>query len=150
MTGASSSLGLLADELEFAAEWRESKAAEFPNDQRNASAASLLRRLMVEVRELEGTPLAQLYNEHIRCMPDSLMVRYSEHEVALRDRIGFDHFPENGEELVRQLLEVRAILRQFELPLPPSVAAGALLGPAGRWMAPRGTSGVGASVGTDA
>jgi hypothetical protein len=105
MTGASSSLGFLADELEFAAEWRESKAAEFPNDQRNATAASLLRRLMAEVRELEGTPLAQLYNEHIRCMPDSLMVRYSEHEVALRNRIGFDHFPENGEELVRQLLE---------------------------------------------
>jgi hypothetical protein len=67
---------LIANDLEYAAEWRQQKSVEFPHDaDRNLAAAETLERIAAEFRKLEGS------QSHWRLQ--TLSDRYGEHYVEV-------------------------------------------------------------------
>ena len=100
-------LDLEAQELESTAEWRRSKAEQYPNDRRNSQASDLLDRLASEVRALDGTALQKRLNKKAeKC---SNKVRYdwtvfSEKSSDYRRQIGFWEFPDGKDYLAALLL----------------------------------------------
>jgi hypothetical protein len=119
----------LANALEKTAGWRDSKAAEFPNDLRNARSAGALRQAAYYLRSVDGSAavqrVAELVHDCTASDIDLVGPNYSksfpgsESERAAA-RYFFDHFAgaadaESHEELVADLY--RAILRDVrELP----------------------------------
>jgi hypothetical protein len=107
-----------ADALESTAEWRRRKAEEYPEDDRNGRAAKALAKLAVEVRRLVGTPLGQEFEalqEKVYTAEWRGSDRLMEDENRHLSRIGFDSFPDTGEEYLRARMEIYAeALREAE------------------------------------
>jgi len=107
-----------ADALESTAEWRRQKAEEYPEDDRNEAAAEMLAKLAVEVRRLVGTPIGQEFTalqEKAYAAEWRGFDRLIEDENRHRSRVGFDSFPDSGEEYVRARMEIYAkALREAE------------------------------------
>ena len=100
-----------ADALESTAEWRRRKAEEYPEDDRNGRAAKALAELAVEVRRLVGTPLGQEFEalqEKVYTAEWRGSDRLMEDENRHLSRVGFDSFPDTGEEYVRARMEIYA------------------------------------------
>src|SRR5271166_6397578 len=98
----------IAVELESTSFWRDQKAAEFPDEERNEGASQLLQRLAHEVRAMAGSDLAvelQKANEKLRDVSADFNELITE-EGQYRSRIGFDHFPSNGSEYLEHLLDL--------------------------------------------
>lgn len=119
----------LANALEKTAGWRDSKAAEFPNDLRNARSAGALRTAAYYLRSVDGSAAVQRVAELVHdCTASDIDLVGPNYSKALPGseseraaaRYFFDHFAgapdaESHEELVADLY--RAILRDVrELP----------------------------------
>jgi hypothetical protein len=92
---------LIADDVEFAAEWRELKADEYPHDaRRNLEAAARLTRIAADLKELEGSEMHwRLANA---CARDH--TRFSETLLELTRAVGFRSSAKTGAEFVIELL----------------------------------------------
>ncbi|ODT47077.1 hypothetical protein [Devosia sp. 63-57] len=92
-------LGVFEMNLERAAMFRYQKAEEYPEDGRNLEAANLLDRLAKEFPKLPGkdftVPFA--FAQGVDGLRESEII----HEYL--SRVGFDHFPADAGELVRDL-----------------------------------------------
>ena len=102
----------LAEELESTAAWRRDVAARYPEDERHIEAANRLDRLAAEVRALENSALAtrllELY-ESLDAFDGYLLV---EAESEYRRQIGFWEFPTNGEEYLKDLIDLQKDLHR--------------------------------------
>jgi len=98
--------------LESTAAWRRDVAARYPEDGRHIEAANRLDRLAAEVRALETSALAtrllELY-ESLDADDGYLLV---EAESEYRRQIGFWEFPTNGEEYLKDLIDLQKDLRR--------------------------------------
>jgi hypothetical protein len=99
----------LAEYLEHTAEWRREKAAEYPDDERNAEAATLLQQLCEAC--LDTDPSEQGQNE---ATYERLARNDSDHVPMERfhdylGRIGFDHWPCDVEQLCHGLLHAMGL-----------------------------------------
>src|SRR3712207_5429713 len=95
--------------LDDTAGWRRRKAEEYPEDDRNERAAEALAKLAAEVRKLAGTPLGQEFadlQEKVYAAEWRGSDRLIEDEDRHRSRVGFDSFPDSGEEYVRARMEI--------------------------------------------
>ena len=95
--------------LDDTAGWRRRKAEEYPEDDRNERAAEALAKLAAEVRKLAGTPLGQQFadlQEKVYAAEWRGSDRLIEDEDRHRSRVGFDSFPDTGEEYVRARMEI--------------------------------------------
>jgi hypothetical protein len=96
-----------AVELERAADWRIKKLGENPADADSAAAAELLQKLAEDVRRLRGAPAYMEYLAILNWLGEfDVMEDFAERAFAYRLRIGADHFPENGEQYLRALIEL--------------------------------------------
>src|SRR3954465_199738 len=111
-----SMIGLLALNLECTSEWRRKKAEQYPDDNRNLAAAEKLSELASQVRQLKGSPLhLEFDNFHRQLLDDAdndLLSSYCERENHYISRIGFDNFPDSGEECIRDLMHLAEEARQ--------------------------------------
>jgi hypothetical protein len=111
-----SMIGLLALNLECTSEWRRKKAEQYPDDNRNLAAAEKLSELASQVRQLKGSPLHLEFDNFQRQLLDEadndLLSSYCERENHYISRIGFDSFPDNGEECIRDLMHLAEEARQ--------------------------------------
>src|SRR5215475_7776344 len=102
----------LAEELESTAAWRRDVAARYPEDERHIKAANRLDRLAVEVRALENSALAtrllELY-ESLDAVDGYLL---AEATSEYRRQIGFWEFPINGEEYLKDLIDLQRNLHR--------------------------------------
>lgn len=91
----------LKEELERQAEWRREKVAEYPDDGRNADAATLLDRLAKSVERIDPVVVDTFY---------SLFDDGSDSELWLEwlRQVGFHQWPESAEELCRAFIADRA------------------------------------------
>jgi len=98
----------LVEELDFTAQWRRDKAAQYPKDTRNTEAAELLERLAIEVGKLSKSFLVR----RLEKIDDELVAidgwdfRLSEDLSDYRRSIGFHRFPESGEKYLSDLIEI--------------------------------------------
>lgn len=89
--------------LEGSADWRRRKAEEYPEDaQRNLEAAQLLEWLAVEVGALEGSEIHRRLGAAVDKCDD--LSRFSEEWSDYVRRIGFSTFPDNGQQLLNDML----------------------------------------------
>ena len=109
-------IGLLALNLECTSDWRRKKAEQYPNDNRNLAATEKLSELASQVRQLKGSPLhLEFDNFHHQLLDkadNDLLSSYCERENHYISRIGFDNFPDSGEECVRDLMHLAEEARQ--------------------------------------
>jgi hypothetical protein len=99
---------LIADDIEYAAEWRRDKAEEFPADAlRNLKAAAKLDRIGADVRRLDGSQWHWWLAGTCRRDPN----RYGEILAALIRAVGFRSAAANGEQF---LIEFRFLLASSE------------------------------------
>jgi hypothetical protein len=93
-------------------------AEEHPENERNEAAAEMLAKLAVEVRRLVGAPLGQEFEalqEKVYTAEWRGSDRLMEDENRHLSRIGFDSFPDTGEEYLRARMEIYAeALREAE------------------------------------
>jgi hypothetical protein len=95
------------EQLERAAEWRLRKVDADPSDEKSAVAAKHLERLAKDVRRLRGSPLFQEYLAICNWLGESDGITdFMERANDYRSRIGFDHWPENGETYLRALVDL--------------------------------------------
>lgn len=82
------------------AEWRVSKASEFPDDDRNAAAATIFRRL---AESAAGVPaeLIMAAEELVEDAPDA-----DQWNQMLRE-VGFHRFPDNAEQFLNDFIASR-------------------------------------------
>ena len=95
---------VMSDQLESSAEWRRGKAVEYPEDaKRNLEAASLLERLAVGVRKLEGSDI------HARisalCEDDDVSYTLTEEYSQLMKEVGFHWFSDDPREFLGELIK---------------------------------------------
>src|SRR3954452_1179097 len=111
-----SMIGLLALNLECTSDWRRKKAEQYPDDNRNLAAAEELSELASQVRRLKGSPLHLEFDNFHRQLLDEadndLLSSYCERENHYISRIGFDNFPDSGEECIRDLIDLGEEVRQ--------------------------------------
>ena len=94
-------------DLERAADWRIRKLGKNPSDRENAAAAKLLQRLADDVRGLPGSPAYVEYLAILNWLGEfDVMEDFAERATEYRARIGVDHFPQNGDEYLRALIEL--------------------------------------------
>ncbi len=90
---------LITFDVEQTAEWRRSKAAEFPNDQRNTEAAIILERLASEIAAIEGSGLhkrlSQLAEDETFSTTLSTFLRL----------VGFRLFPNSAKDFIDELID---------------------------------------------
>src|SRR6476659_30174 len=89
-------------DFEQTADWRRSKAAEYPEDSRNLEAAALLDKLAASV-ETVAPALLDAYGS----LRDDYMD--SEQHSEMFRQIGFDSWPETAEDFVRACIADRAM-----------------------------------------
>ena len=89
-------------DFEQTADWRRSKAAEFPGDSRNLEAAALLDKLAASV-ETVTRDLRDAYG----CLRDDYMD--SEQHSEMFRQIGFHSWPETAEDFVKACIADRAM-----------------------------------------
>lgn len=108
-------LGREAMELEDTARWRSEKAAEYPDDSRNADAETLLLKLADQLRGITGSAKStsfELFHDDLFCddNEDEDKINSSNEVVRLwseyRSRVGFRNFPESAEEYLDDLMEL--------------------------------------------
>ena len=93
-------------ELERAADWRIRKLGENPDDRESAEAARLLQKLADEVRTLANCPAYKEYQAICGWLDEfDGMAELSEYAHDYRLRIGVDHFPADGEEYLRVMID---------------------------------------------
>ena len=103
----------LLNDLEGTAHWRRGLVEQFPQDNRNETAAKLLEQLSTDLRSAPNLPIA----DEIADIEERLLElsggnkRYDLSELStecgeLRRRIGFSLFPRDGNEYLRDLLEI--------------------------------------------
>lgn len=93
---------LLITAIEYGADWRDQKSAEFPADARNLTAANRLRRLASEVKALGGEhPLVTTYCAVRESSDDPAM---SEVESGCIRDVGFRAFPDCAEQFLSNLV----------------------------------------------
>lgn len=91
---------LLADVFTEQAEWRDEKAAEFPDDERNAEAAAHLRMLAKSAEAVPAELLKQA-EEFSRDAPDSEVWN------EMLSSIGFSSWPEDATEFMQAYVDSR-------------------------------------------
>ena len=107
----SETIELVVLDLEGTAEWRRRVQEDYPNDNRNASAAALLERLATEITsspdlvarlsEIESELISQ--SEKNRSYDLSTVV---EECNDYRRRIGFTESPSSGKEYLKRLIDI--------------------------------------------
>ena len=96
-----------AEQLERAAEWRLRQVDENPADERSAAAARQLEKLAADVRGLRGSPLFREYSAICNWLGESdAIADFMELANDYRARIGFNHWPEDGEACLRALINL--------------------------------------------
>jgi hypothetical protein len=96
-------LEILADQIESTAEWRERKAVEYPDDERNREAAEILRALAASVRALpDDDPVVVAY-EGLGENEDEIF-SLVEMENEMLKRIGFHDWTDDGREFIATLV----------------------------------------------
>ncbi|NGN40140.1 hypothetical protein G6N74_03600 [Mesorhizobium sp. CGMCC 1.15528] len=90
----------LAELFTEQAEWRESKAEAFPNDDRNLDAAKLLRHL-ADTAQIVPPGVIKAAEELYEDAPDV----ETWHEMI--KQIGFHRFPDNAEKFLRDYIAAR-------------------------------------------
>jgi hypothetical protein len=90
---------LIADHVEYAADWRSLKAAEFPDDaDRNLEAADRLYRIAADLKTLEGSH----WHWRVQALCSANCERYSETLSGLI-RAGFRSSSKTGLEFLEEL-----------------------------------------------
>lgn len=89
-------------DFEQTADWRRSKAAEYPEDSRNLEAAALLDKLAASV-EIVAPALLDAYGS----LRDNYMD--SEQHSEMFRQIGFHSWPETAEDFVKACIADRAM-----------------------------------------
>lgn len=74
--------------IDCTAEWRRSKAEEFPEDTRNLEAAELLEELATDLRKLEGSDLHRQI-DRITDLDDDALFKWCEQSSEYQRQIGF-------------------------------------------------------------
>lgn len=100
--------GFIAEALGETAEWRDLKAAEFPDDERNSKAAGICRRLADEflAGNYDSDLIARyqnIINASIAAEDDGLH-QLSEAEDELKRNIGFHFWPDYPDEYLRSVI----------------------------------------------
>jgi hypothetical protein len=91
---------LIADDLEYGAEWRHLKSIEFPHDaNRNLAAAETLERIAAEFRKLEGSQ----YHWRLQALSDRYGERFVEALNSMIAAVGFRSSAETAEEFLDEL-----------------------------------------------
>ena len=92
---------LTATDVEYAAEWRRQKAAEYPHDaDRNLEAAGTLDRIAAELPKYDGSELHRRVQAVCNRNPD----RFSETLSQLIQAVGFRSSASNAAEFLGELL----------------------------------------------
>jgi hypothetical protein len=79
---------LITDDLEYAAEWRREKAAEYPEDaDRNLQAAQTLDRMAADVKKFQGSQ----WHWRLQGLFDGAPERFSEVLSFWSERLDFGH-----------------------------------------------------------
>ena len=86
--------------LDGTTEWRSRKAAEYPDDNRNAEAAKICEAIAASVDEVDDATLIA-YGKQFKDVDDS-----EAHQQMLAD-IGFRSWPESALEFVRDFITNR-------------------------------------------
>ena len=96
-----------ATDLEQVADWRIKKLGANPSDRQSAAAAKLLQTLADDVRRLPGSPAYVEYLAILNWLGEfDVMDDFAERANEYRARIGVDHFPRNGDDYLRALIEL--------------------------------------------
>jgi hypothetical protein len=112
-------LAMLKDEFLNTAEWRRRKAIEYPDDERNLGAVTLLERLANTVDQVEPSVL----RAYVELWRDDECYGGVETVNALRG-VGFQRAPKSATDFVRELTEkLTAGTISTEIPPPRSQAA---------------------------
>lgn len=93
----------LATTIEWQAEWREQKAAEWPEDYRNQASARALRELAAHVRSL---PVEDPRLVGFDAFADDERVMLGEEAGRWLSRVGFDGRPVDPDASLGQLAEI--------------------------------------------
>ncbi len=98
----------ISEDLGYQAEWRQQKGVEYPDDQRNVDAATLLEKLEKEVRALEdrNDPLVDRVNRVLQQGGSGF--GFVEGLQNYHRQIGFCQFPSSGEEYLNDVIELAA------------------------------------------
>lgn len=95
------------EELERAAEWRMRKVDADPSDDISRHAAVLLQKLADDVRQLQGSAVLREYTAICNWLAESDdIVDFSDMATDYRARIGLDRMPQDGQEYLRDLVEL--------------------------------------------
>lgn len=100
----------IALELSDKADWRRQKAEQYPDDERNLDAAELLDRLAGEVLALEDLPQAETFEDELDAVfldedqdrAREIMRLWSDYRAG----IGFRIFPDNGADVLHEMLRL--------------------------------------------
>jgi hypothetical protein len=87
----------LKEEFERQAEWRRSKAEEYPDDNRNLEAAAIFDKLAASTKDV-NLSVFQSYQELFEGLQDS-----EKHSNMIRE-IGFQRWPETADEFCRNFI----------------------------------------------
>lgn len=91
--------------LDSTAEWREGKASEYPDDERNAEAVKELRLLYNEIEKIPAAdPLFNTLQEEFDRAAD--LFGFCEGESELNRAIGFHRSFTTGREYLAELIEL--------------------------------------------
>jgi hypothetical protein len=91
---------LIADDVEYAADWRSMKADEFPHDAaRNLEAAATLYRIAADLKTLEGSH----WHWRVQALCSANYERYSETLFELTRAVGFRSSSKTGLEFLEEL-----------------------------------------------
>ena len=91
---------LIANDLEYGAEWRYQRSVESPNNaDRNLAAAETLERIAAEVRKLEGSQ----YHWRLQALSDRYGERFVEVLNSMIAAVGFRLVTETAEEFLDEL-----------------------------------------------
>lgn len=102
MENAAFLIGHLAEQAGCGAEWRQKKAEEYPDDERNAAAAAELSALAEGLGSLNPqTPLVQRYAQLVELTSGG--IEPSESEIF--GRVGFDYFFSGAEDFLKSVIE---------------------------------------------
>jgi hypothetical protein len=91
---------LIANDVEYAADWRSMKAAEYPDDaDRNLEAAACLYRIAADLKKLEGSQ----WHWRVQALCSANCERYSETLSELIRAVGFRSSSKTGVEFLGEL-----------------------------------------------
>jgi hypothetical protein len=91
---------LIANDLEYGAQWRHQKSVEFPHDaDRNLAAAETLERIAAQFRKLEGSQ----YHWRLQTLSDRYGERFVEVLKSMIAVVGFRSSAETAEEFLDEL-----------------------------------------------